>query len=60
MREIRQSGSEGGAIQANVSFLPLSEVVSMTPLMSAISDSHLLRGNDSVDVYAAGAFPFLI
>jgi len=24
MREIRQSGSEGGAIQTNVSFLPLS------------------------------------
>ena len=25
MREIRQSGSEGGAIQTNVSFLPLYE-----------------------------------
>jgi len=24
MREIRQSGSEGGAMQTNVSFLPLS------------------------------------
>ena len=25
MREIRQSGSEGGAMQTNVSFLPLSK-----------------------------------
>jgi len=26
MREIRQSGSEGGAAQANASFLPLSKI----------------------------------
>ncbi len=33
MREIRQSGSEGGAMQTNVSFLPLSNkgVVQRSP-----------------------------
>jgi hypothetical protein len=35
MREIRESGSEGGARQTNVSFLPLSE---FTPIMQAICE----------------------
>ena len=38
MREIRQSGSEGGATQTNVSFLPLYNI-------SKLLDSRL-RGND--------------
>jgi hypothetical protein len=40
MREIRTSGSEGGATQANVSFLPLSEI---TLIFKSMTLSYELR-----------------
>jgi len=37
MREIRMSGSEGGAAQTNASFLPLSSVRATLRVASALS-----------------------
>ena len=37
MREIRQSGSEGGAVQANAPFLPLSEKVRSGIVISCLA-----------------------
>jgi len=44
MREIRQSGSEGGAMQTNVSFLPLSTFYETVNIAEILEAAHRLRG----------------
>jgi hypothetical protein len=43
MREIRQSGSEGGGTEINRSFLPLSDPIWPIPGMSALNPSKTTR-----------------
>ena len=46
MREIRKSGSEGGARQTNVSFLPLSKILK---IMQAIFFRFRVGGCEGVE-----------
>jgi hypothetical protein len=63
MREIRQSGSEGGEIEANRSSLPLSSWYAVLPVdrrlvhgasMAAYGGTRVLRGNAVFDAPRRG------